>query len=89
MKYFTSECVCAVIYSQNKALAVVATSTTCVFVQVGLYLQQLHESKGVKFYMNASMIEIKGGEGGVEKVLLKSGAELKVRTAILCLDQTL
>uniref|UniRef100_H2Z8R5 Rieske domain-containing protein n=1 Tax=Ciona savignyi TaxID=51511 RepID=H2Z8R5_CIOSA len=50
--------------------------------EVGLFLQKLHESKGVKFFMNASMVELKGEEGAVSKAVLKDGSELEADLVI-------
>jgi len=45
--------------------------------EVGMFLQGMHEKKGVEFYMNASMTEIQGDDGAVQRVLLKDGSVLE------------
>ncbi|XP_078492604.1 apoptosis-inducing factor 3-like [Ciona intestinalis] len=50
--------------------------------EVGLFLQKMHEAKGVKFYMNASMVELKGENGAVVKAILKDGSELEADLVI-------
>ena len=47
-------------------------------LQVGSYLQHLHERNGVKFYMNASVAELRGEKDQVKKAILRDGSELKV-----------
>ena len=60
------------------------------YSQVGLFLQRMHETKGVEFFMNASMVELQGDNGAVQRVLLKDGRvlEVKRRFASGCLDHT-
>jgi len=53
------------------------------FFKVGLYLKKLHESKGVNFFMNASMVELQG-DGAVERAVLKDGSVLDVSFDGVC-----
>nr|CAB3220717.1 apoptosis-inducing factor 3-like [Phallusia mammillata] len=48
---------------------------------VGLYLQKLHETKGVNFFMNASMVELQG-DGVVQRAVLKDGSILEADLVI-------
>ena len=59
-------------------LAPVPLPFTNFFEQVGTYLQQLHEKNGVRFYMNASVAELRGERDEVKKAILRDGSELKV-----------
>jgi len=43
-----------------------------------LFLQHLHESKGVKFCLGSSITQLKGYGGIVTGAVLKNGQELKV-----------
>ena len=43
-----------------------------------MFLQRMHENKGVEFYMNASMVELQGDQGAVQRAVLKDGRILEV-----------
>jgi len=51
--------------------------------QIGLVMQQFHESKGVKFQMEDVCAEFKATDGKVSSVLLKSGKEFECGVAII------
>ncbi|XP_057695494.1 apoptosis inducing factor mitochondria associated 4 isoform X2 [Corythoichthys intestinalis] len=75
-------------YLANKASSVAIVGTTkypfqqSLGSQIGQMTMQMLEEKNVKFYMNDSVTEIRGVNGSVKEVMLKSGTLLEADVVI-------